>query len=81
MTVYAAHIVTSEAVALGEPEIIVMTNDEGMGADEVERFSLGDTDDLTDARIRLAAEGWRVLSEAAASTNYDGYWIVDVEKA
>lgn len=77
----AAHIITADAVALGDPEIIIMTRDEGMGANEIERHELGqygrnlDEDQIV---VRLAHWGWRTTSRWTQVQ--PGYWIVDVER-
>jgi len=77
---YAAHIVTGEAAGLGDPEIIVMTLDEGMGAEEVERFPLGAHESLRTALDRLNLQHGYNTGEPT-TTQHGGYWIVDVEKA
>ena len=76
-TTYAAHIITADATALGDPEIVVMTQaDESGAADEVATYPLpADTDP---AQV-LADNGWRVTSGAEpVDTGYD---IVTVEAA
>jgi hypothetical protein len=71
-----AHIVTDEAEALGDPEVIVMTAEEtGETPQEIARCVLPDG---TTAEELLADNGWRVLGDRQ-TTDYAGYWIVDVE--
>lgn len=79
MTTYAAHIVTSEAVALGDPEIIVMTRDEGMGAEEIERFPLTElVPDGFDALSLLVDRGYRPVGDITYVDT--GYTIQNVAK-
>lgn len=78
MTTYAAHIVTSEAhPGLGDPEIIVMTSDEGMGAQLIERIFLLKTS-LTDALDVLEDRGYRLPRHPTEIET--GYWIIDAER-
>lgn len=76
MTVtYAAHIVTSEAHALGDPEIIIMTLDEGTGAEPLLSYPLLD-DGSVDAI--LTSNGWATVSEHQDTADF-GYSIATVE--
>lgn len=60
---YAAHVITSEATALGDPEIIVMTPAGETGAaTEVERFPVGDN-----FVVALESRGYRVGSRTACA--------------
>lgn len=73
-TGYAAHII-ADAEALGDPEIIVMTEADETGAAEA-LVSFPITTDTNPADV-LAAHGWRVTDDV---TNVDtGYNIVAVE--
>lgn len=74
MNAAAAHIITADATALGDPEIIIMTRDEGMGAEEIERIP-GSAGDATTA---LQDRGWRPVG--APTSVESGYMIVDVER-
>lgn len=74
---HAAHIVLASA-HMGDHEVVVMTRDEGMGAEAVATYTLGAYAEVGDARIRLATEGWRVLGEATEVQT--GYYVVDIEK-
>jgi hypothetical protein len=79
-TIYAAHIVTSEAVGLGDPEIIVMTSDEGLGAEEVERWEI--TSALPhgyDVLFELLEHGYCPVGDGITYVE-NGYTIRDVEK-
>ncbi|MFC5996972.1 hypothetical protein ACFQE5_22430 [Pseudonocardia hispaniensis] len=76
-TTAAAHIITTDAAALGDPEVIVMTrDDEGLGADEIARYTLHDGVDPVEL---LADHDWRVTGDPTDVER--GYWIVDVERA
>jgi hypothetical protein len=70
---YAAHIVTSDAVALGGPEILVMTSPDEPGL--IASYPL--TADEVPEDV-LAANGWRVTSSDTPAAE-KGYRIVDVE--
>lgn len=75
----AAHIITSDAVALGDPEIIIMTRaDETGAAEEIERieWNRGPAGRTWDES--LAAAGWREVGSRTLVGR--GYYIVDVEK-
>lgn len=79
MSKYVAHVITSKAQALGKPEIIVMTKDEGTGAEEIMtiQWRLVETD-----QVRLAEHGWRTLTTVDDYVEVEpGYYIVDVEPA
>lgn len=76
MTIYAAHIVTSEATALGDPEIIIMTQaDETGTAEEIERFPLTDDHKALD---ELCEHGYTLVPTPTEVAT--GYVIWDVEK-
>jgi hypothetical protein len=78
----AAYIITADAEALGDPEIIIMTRDEGMGAEVIERHELGqDESNLNETQMaaRLANLGWRAPQDGWTLVE-PGYWIVDVER-
>lgn len=80
MTAYAAHVVTSDAEALGSPEVLVMTQaDETGAAVLIERWPLveGHGDE---AAATLREHGYRVDVSTHAYTDHYGYWIWDVEK-
>jgi hypothetical protein len=79
-TTAAAHIITSDAEALGDPEILIMTVDEGMGAELIEKFEHG-YDGVTagDFRAILLAHEWRPTSNPTKVQ--PGYYIVYVEPA
>ncbi|WP_009475934.1 hypothetical protein [Rhodococcus sp. JVH1] len=70
---YAAHIVTSDAVALGDPEILVMTAPDEPGL--IASYPLADDEAPEDV---LAANGWRVTSGDTPTVEM-GYRIVEVE--
>lgn len=74
-TTYAAHIVSADAEGLGDPEISVMTQDEGGGAEALITYPLpsGFGPDTV-----LLDNGWAITSDPA-STDYFGYTIVDVQ--
>lgn len=77
----AAHIITTDATALGDPESIIMTRDEGMGAEEIERWPLSDADDPSDwheIEDSLTGHGWRVISDPRIVE--PGYSVADVER-
>ena len=74
---YAAHIVTSSAVGLGDPEILVMTApDEPTGEDLVASYPLDADETPEDV---LSANGWRVTSNDEPTEVERGYTIVLVE--
>lgn len=73
-TTYAAHIITGEATALGDPEVIVMTVDDGTGADTIAAYPLNDDQDPHEL---LEEHGWRV--QGTPDDIQTGYMIVDVE--
>lgn len=77
MTIYAAHIVTSEANGYGDPEITVMTQaDESGAAEEIASYPLA-PGDIAD--VVLHKNGYRITSDA---TEVDfGYSIYNVEVA
>jgi len=76
-TTYAAHIVTSEAEALGDAEVIVMTDaDETGAADPIANYPLMEGQDPIDV---LRENGWRTVSGTTEVET--GYGIVDVEAA
>lgn len=78
-TTAAAHIITSTATALGDPAIIIMTRDEGMGADEIVKYGLPENVLLGGACDRLSLKhGWTMVGEPAEIDR--GYYIVDVER-
>jgi hypothetical protein len=74
-TTYAAHIVTADAEGLGDPEVIVMTQDEGSGAEALIAYRLTEH---VDAAAVLRDNGWTITSEPA-NTDHDGYTVVDVQ--
>lgn len=75
---YAAHVVTSDAVGLGGAEIIVMTsNDESSGGDPIASYALPDGDSPTGV---LAANGWRSTGDGESEVE-PGYTIVEVVAA
>lgn len=77
---HAAHIVTGEAEALGTPELIIMTRDEGFGADVVERHSLDETATVEEAIAVIGSwTGYRPVGIPTIVGT--GYVIVDVTKA
>lgn len=81
-TAAAAHIITADATGLGDPEIIIMTRDEGMGAEEIERRPLhdglyGPVTQPGHLWNLVYANGWRPLGELTEVKT--GYYIVDVE--
>lgn len=78
----AAHIVTGQARALGDPEIIIMTRADETGAAEViERHPLGESLGSSDWErlLREPAPGWQATS--APMEVDQGYFILDVEKS
>lgn len=80
-TLAAAHIITADAVALGDPEIIVMTRaDETGAADEIERINVPATyaTDLDEIQTGMHMFGWRVTGDPTLVE--PGYFIVDVER-
>lgn len=85
----AAHIITVDAVALGDPELIVMERDEygTGGARIIERvMHLGDDAEVESELHRGsliytatgAAAQWRATDDPQPVQT--GYWIVDVER-
>jgi hypothetical protein len=72
----AAHIITADAEALGDPEILIMTRDEGMGAELIERIGL--PLDASPAAV-LAQHRW--ITSAINTEVQTGYFIVNVERA
>src|SRR5690606_25579766 len=70
--IYAAHVITADA-GLGDPEIIVMTDESG-AADPIVSYPLPEGASPVEV---LAASGWRVCGVAAR----DPYLIVAVEPA
>jgi hypothetical protein len=74
-TTYAAHIVTADAEGLGDPEVIVMTQDEGSGAEALIAYRL--VEPFTPREV-LRDNGWAITSESAETDHY-GYTIVNVE--
>jgi hypothetical protein len=75
-TLAAAHIITADAVALGDPEIIIMTQDDGSGARLVECHEHVWT--TVDPGGALRELDWRPVGDW---TEVDtGYWIVNVER-
>lgn len=80
-TLAAAHIITADAVALGDPEIIAMTRaDETGAADEIERINVPATyaTDLDEIQTGMRMFGWRVTGDPTLVET--GYFIVDVER-
>lgn len=78
----AAHIITTDAVALGDPAVIVTTQADHAGAaEEIERIKVPAVyaHDLDEILRGLSMWGWRVTGELQP-TDHDGYWIVDVER-
>lgn len=76
----AAHIITADAAALGDPALIIMTRDEGMGADVIEEHPLTWEGCQTWAPADLVENfGWRIAN-ADVTEVQTGYLIVDVEK-
>lgn len=74
-TAYAAHIVTSDAQGLGDPEVIVMTEVDETGAtDPVARYPLTEGQDPIDV---LTENGWRAITGTTEVEH--GYVIADVE--
>jgi hypothetical protein len=75
----AAHIITADAVALGQPEILITTHDEGMGARVIETLGLGAEHTLDDVVGDFWAwtPRWRVVGTPAQVGT--GYWVADVE--
>ena len=75
--IYAAHIVTSDAVGLGGAEIIVMTSDDdgSSGGDPIASYALPDGDSPAGV---LAANGWRSTGNGESEVEV-GYTIVEVE--
>lgn len=72
----AAHIITADADTLGEPEIIIMTRDEGMGAQVIETHPVAVH--LGDARAVLSAHEWRMTGDPVEVQA--GYFVVAVER-
>lgn len=77
-TTAAAHIITAEAEALGTPEIIIMTRDDGSGAHLIERHGLTATATLSHIESWLIAFGWRGIGLPTYVET--GYVIFDVER-
>lgn len=76
---FAAHIITADGVALGDPEIIIMTQaDETGAAEEIERFGLGNAESLRGLDELIPDYGWRAVGEPTYVES--GYVIVDVER-
>lgn len=78
----AAHIIMTDAEALGTPEIII--TEEAFEPDdtpaEIARWDLGDLDDPSDWREierQLAGHGWRAIADPRSVER--GYSIVIVE--
>ena len=74
----AAHLIAADATALGDPEIIIMTRDEGMGAEEIERDIFVGAWHEGSARCQLHSLGWRPVGDLTEVE--PGYYIVDVER-
>lgn len=75
----AAHILTSDAVPFGDPVIVVMTPDEGMGAEVIEERPLPADRGFTTARAILTElMGWRITGETTEVAV--GYTITPVER-
>ncbi len=77
----AAHIITADAVALGAPQVIVMTVDEGTGAEVLTTMNIpaNYANDLDEIQRGMPMFGWRATGDPVSAG--DGYWIVDVERA
>lgn len=79
-TTAVAHIITADAVALGDPEILIMTPDEGCGAVLIEAHPLAA--DLLDSAEQpeavLYGRGW--LATGPSTQVGLGYFIVNVER-
>ncbi len=69
-----AHIITADPVALGDPAVIILTRDEGMGATVVETHPI--EVHLGDARGVLFAYGWEPVGDPVEIET--GYWTVNV---
>lgn len=77
-TTAAAHIITAEAEALGTPEIIIMTRDDGAGAHVIERHDLNPDRTMPVALVELLDRGWRGIGLPTYIET--GYVIFDVER-
>lgn len=85
-TTAAAWIITRDAVALGDPSIVITTrpvqdehDEEGHGTSTVlGGLELAAPATLQGARLRLATEGWRVVSDEEELEA--GHYLVSIEK-
>jgi hypothetical protein len=77
-TIYAAHIITVESTGLGDPEILIMTPDEGFGATIVEAIEASMDITLTDALDTLEDKGYRFPKHPTQVQ--PGYWVIDAVK-
>jgi hypothetical protein len=73
-SVYAAHIVSPDA-GLGDAEIVVMTQDEGMGADPLIHYPWPAS--AARVPVTLYSNGWTIAGEPTEVQ--PGYSIVDVQ--
>lgn len=81
----AAHIITADAVALGDPEILIFEHDETGAGRFIERHSLPAFDpsidlDACDQALNAVEPdaAWRTCSAPVLVER--GYWIVNVER-
>lgn len=74
MTTYAAHIITTDAHALGDPEITITTDASEDIPVFVAGYTLNEGDDIIDV---LTCNGWRVIGDM--ETADEGYFTATVE--
>jgi hypothetical protein len=72
-TPFSAHVVTDQAEGIGDPEIIVMTEDTGTGADPLAYIAY-----QADWVQALDDAGWSITGTPPNPTDHGGYFIVDV---
>lgn len=69
-----AHIITPDAIALGDPGVVITGRVEDCAGDRVIEHLA-----LSDERSFSALAGWRTTGEPTLVE--PGYWIVEVERA
>lgn len=80
MDKFAAHIITADAKAQGDPAVTIMTPDAGMGARVVESWPLDPSMSVLDVERNMDdTTDWRATGELVEVQT--GYWVVDVERA
>lgn len=77
-TTFAAHVVTVEATALGDPEILIMAPDEGFGAVLVETIAVPADITLAGALDLAEERGYRFPTHPTQVQ--PGYWVIDAVK-